>query len=453
MRFTPFILCTIFSFFVEAQISQNVTLKYHWKDDSLVGSAQYNNTYNEIWGYAQNGREYAIIGSTAGTHFFDVTDPVNTQELFFVPGKHTNHSDIVHRDYHDYRGYLYAVADEGFSSLQIIDLRQLPDTVFVVYDSSDKIKNAHNIFIDTATAKLYACNVRTGEPRFAGFQAYSLGNPIDPQLVYESKEFGVHDMFARNDTVFLNSGSNGLIIYNFSNASNPQLLGTVTTYTDQGYNHSGWLDASGEYYYLADETHGMRMKAFDCNALSDLEEVAAFGIDEDTNSIAHNLIWRDHYLFVSYYYDGLQIFDVSNPSNPVRVGYYDTYEGGDYTSYKGAWGVYPLLPSGTILVSDMQSGLYVFSAPNFIGIEEQSSELVQVFPNPFHQKIQINIPSNLRSKNASINIYNSQGVLVYQERKVSEEKDMILSLNLSSGLYLLEFVTENQKYHQKLIKY
>ena len=43
------------------------------------------------------------------------------------------------------------------------------------------------------------------------------------------------------------------------------------------------------------------------------------------------------------------------------AGSFDTYLPEDRDSYRGAWGVYPLLPSGNILVSDMQSGLFVLS--------------------------------------------------------------------------------------------
>ena len=67
-----FFLCLHISF---SQISQNVNLLYNWNEDSLIGSKEYDNVYNEIWGVVVDGREYAIIGSTYGTHFFDVTSP------------------------------------------------------------------------------------------------------------------------------------------------------------------------------------------------------------------------------------------------------------------------------------------------------------------------------------------------------------------------------------------
>ena len=111
--------------------------------------------------------------------------------------------------------------------------------------------------------------------------------------------------------------------------------------------------------------------------------------------MAHNLIIKDNYVYVSHYHDGLWIWDISNPSNPVVVGNYDTYLPDDHDSYRGAWGVYPLLPSGNILISDMQSGLFVLSPP-----ESENSNTVEfnneisIFPNPFHDELNINTNNN-----------------------------------------------------------
>ena len=74
---TIFIL--LFSFFCN---SQEANLIYNWNDTSLVGSWAYDNTYNEIWGFEINNHEFAVIGSTAGTHIFDVS---NVFTKFFPP--------------------------------------------------------------------------------------------------------------------------------------------------------------------------------------------------------------------------------------------------------------------------------------------------------------------------------------------------------------------------------
>ena len=108
--------------FAQAEMGE---LLARWNDSSLIGSSQYNNTYNEIWGLAINNKEYAVIGTTRGTHFIDVTDPTDVYEAYVIDGA-TMGPAVVHRDYHDLNGYLYIVCDEGLNStLQIVDISTL----------------------------------------------------------------------------------------------------------------------------------------------------------------------------------------------------------------------------------------------------------------------------------------------------------------------------------------
>ena len=174
---------------ISAFSQTNANLLFQWDDPSLIGSSMYDNTYNECWGFKINDHEIAVIGSTAGTHFFDVTDPQNSTEVAFVAGAYTG-AGVIHRDYHDYNGYLYAVCDEGNSStLQIIDISNLPNSVTTVYDSDSLFQKAHNIFIDTNTAKLYACAVKHVNPTsYTAMDIYSLSNPTLPPPLYPADE-------------------------------------------------------------------------------------------------------------------------------------------------------------------------------------------------------------------------------------------------------------------------
>ena len=108
-----------------AQSGENLELLFNWNDPTIVGTTAYNNAYNEVWGLVVNEREFAVIGSTSGTHIFDVTDPINTNKfsLFRAQSRNSNYSPRLSRQ----DGYLYAVSDEGNSTLQIIDIKQLPD--------------------------------------------------------------------------------------------------------------------------------------------------------------------------------------------------------------------------------------------------------------------------------------------------------------------------------------
>ncbi|MEO1436125.1 MAG: carboxypeptidase regulatory-like domain-containing protein, partial [Bacteroidota bacterium] len=74
--------------------------------------------------------------------------------------------------------------------------------------------------------------------------------------------------------------------------------------------------------------------------------------------IPHNVHYYNGYLVISYYTDGLIVVDAHEPDILVQVAQVDTWAGGD-GGFNGCWGATPFLPSGLVLASDIQSGLYV----------------------------------------------------------------------------------------------
>ena len=416
---------------ISSNAQQTANLLFNWQDTSLVGSWSYDNTYNECWGMVVNDREIAIIGSTAGTHFFDVTDPANSSEVAFVAGAYTG-LGVIHRDYHDYDGYLYVVCDEGSSStLQIIDVSALPDSVNTVYDSNALLTRSHNIYIDTTSAKMYSCGTN------GTMQVYSLNSPKNPILIY-SYNISVHDAYIINDIAYLNCGSNGLIIEDFTMVDTigdqPTQLASFTSYPDAGYNHSGWLNENKTIYAMLDENHGYDVKLLDVSDLTNISVLSNFNSGVDSQSMAHNGIIKGNLLFISYYHDGLRVFDISDPSNPVQTWEYDTYAPNSHASYKGAWGVYPYLPSGNIIVSDMQTGLYILES--ITAVEPEIKINNRPFPNPAQNHFTI---TNSTANN--ITLYNNLGARVL-DQEIHENQNTIYKGSLSNGLY---FYTLNKK--------
>ncbi|MCO6477454.1 MAG: choice-of-anchor B family protein [Phaeodactylibacter sp.] len=334
------------------------TLLAHWSDENIP-PAFFDNPYHDVWGAVVNGREVGILCSTLGIHFFDLSNTESILEpVAFAPAT-VQGSAIGHRDVKTYLHYAYAVADEGASTLQVIDMSGLPESVEVVYESDEFIRTAHNIFIDEDNARLYAVGGNGFNVRIL-----SLANPEQPELLasYPTAEVPlpyVHDLYVRDNIAYLNAGNAGFIVMDMNDPANPELLGTMTEYTEQGYNHSGWLSEDGQYFYLADETHGRDIKIVDVGDLSDMRVVATMNARSFDGQIPHNVYPQDGLLYVSYYYDGLQVYDVSNPLFPRRVAYYDTYDGPDIEYFAGAWGVF-VLPSGRALISDMNNGFYAF---------------------------------------------------------------------------------------------
>lgn len=465
-KLLPYFFCC-FSFSLFAQ-PQEANLLGTWTDTLIPPTIFFDNPFNEVWGVALNNREIGIIASTLGTHFIDVTDPTNPVELSdaFVAGG-AQGSGIVHRDFHDYRNHLFAVADEGSTStLQIIDISALPDSTSVVYDSNDILNRAHNIFIDSTNARMYSCGARRqGTPGFIHVQIIDIQDPANPVLLKDYNDIPyVHDIYVENNIAYANCGNDGFYVVDFSDIDNPMILGSMTTYPQQGYNHSGWLDLGGEYYYMADETWDMDLKVVDVSNFDDMSVEHTFNAEQTLTTIPHNLIVRCNLLYVSYYYEGLQVYDISDPLNPQRIFFYDTSTRTNTQGYEGAWGVYPFLPSGNILVSDMQNGLFVIEAVSEHACENISSTStpealvnnVKIFPQPASDFINIQFTSSENLSETNIELIDLTGRTIQSlgKKEILEGDNLwnfALKSSIAHGIYFIKISNQNWSITQKLM--
>ncbi|HTY86771.1 MAG TPA: hypothetical protein VMB80_04840 [Candidatus Acidoferrum sp.] len=115
----------------------------------------------------------------------------------------------------------------------------------------------------------------------------------------------------------------GLSLYNISSITNPVLLGcTVTNYG--GYARR--VVVSGNFAYVANDTDGLRI--YDVSSPSNPINVGhindlykADGSPAYNGADAWDLTLSGSYLYVANGSDGLRIYDVSNPANPLHVGH------------------------------------------------------------------------------------------------------------------------------------
>lgn len=475
-----------------SQTSQNLNLMANWQDTNLPEHSGL--IYNEVWGFVHGYREYAILGSAGQTHFIDVTDPSNPAEVARFAGA----VNSIWRDFKTFGHYAYGVADETSTSspsgLQIFDYSGLPGSVIKVYDSNAIVERAHNIFIDEDFGRLYVAGSNT---RPNGLIVLDLTNdPANPVVLASINLPGgyVHDVYVRNNIAYCSHGFNGLYIYDMTNPTTPVLIGNLTSYPNQGYNHSSWLTDDGNFLVFADESFGRPLRILDITDLTDLTIVSTFKSNlvgpTATNSIPHNPLVRGGYAFVSYYQDGIQIFDIRDVVAPEKVAWYDTDTTNvAYTGYDGAWGVYPFLPSHNILGSDQQFGLFILEfddlkpAPVNIsqdftldetgyaemtqntGINNRGKNFpkpvdtytitnepaVKLFPNPIsaNQTLQVNVESSDTYESA---IYDLHGKVLKQGPFVRGNRSETLEVNgITPGVYILVLSSENSSVRKKLI--
>jgi hypothetical protein len=271
----------------------------------------------------------------------------------------------------------------------------------------------------------------------------------------------VHDMFVRNDTVYASGGFDGLYIFKFNDGTTNTFtqLGSLTNYPEQGYNHSSSLTADGNTLIFMDEVpDGRGIKSLDVSNFGNLTINQVFR--SNAGNTPHNpYVIGNDVLIAANYTDGLQIFNISNPSNVVRTGYFDTdtlINFPNYTqAYHGCWGAY-ILPSGVVLASDMQNGLYVFDISQAINStpEQPVSQSVNAYPNPFNSDFFINLQLN-RAQDVTYNVYDNTGRLVLQSRQAMPSGNSLLEVPaeaLLAGVYTVKVEGETFSGTSRLVK-
>ncbi len=322
------------------------------------------NKAEDCWGYVSpSGREYAIIGLSNGTGFVEITDPKNSTIVGHVP------SNRRRRDVKVYRHYVYA-SDER-SPLHVIDMSRIDEGIVVAV--GERTGATHNIFINEDSGYMYHS---VGGP----LNIYDLlTDPERPRLVGQWPG-QAHDVQVVNWTggpydgheiAFVLSGwDQTLDIVDVTDKSSPALIGQ-SSYRRPYYTHQGWLSDDRNYFYFGDELDEVNGEPTTRTMIMDIRDlenpVPAGEFTSEFTSIDHNLYVRDGFIYEANDASGLHIFDASDPADPVWVGYFDTYPPDDGLEYVGAWSVYPFFPSGTVIVSDRDGGLFVLDVSEAIG--------------------------------------------------------------------------------------
>ncbi|MFY9308994.1 MAG: choice-of-anchor B family protein [Bacteroidia bacterium] len=459
----------LLAFSANAQYSnQNVSLLSHWFNPDEVAEPQLGIKYQGVWGWVDvyDGKEYAIIGSSSGTYIIDVSTPTAPVVRDYVPGRR---DQCIWREYKTYGNYLYASSDDQSpNSFQIMDLSYLPDSVHVVHDDVTIFERAHTLYIDGD--KLYCGSVTL--PNGSGYHSmavYSLANPEYPTLLRtlhqdDSTISFAHDMFVRNDTVYASCGYQGLFIYKFNADTTFSLINSLTSYPEQGYNHSSFLAPDGRTLIFCDEVpRDKPVKLLDVSDLQNMSVTSTFKSNE--GATPHNpYIFGSNKAVIAYYQDGVQIYDIGNPAAPVRTGYFDTdtLDGpnNNYnpsgTAYHGCWGAYVDLPSGILLASDMQNGLFVLNADLALGTNDTqnaSTGKATIYPNPAADNVSVML--QLKNKDElSMEVFDITGRKITGKKEVAlpgSSVKIIQTEHLSPGVYIIKITGKEINYAQQLI--
>ena len=329
-----------------AAVSRNVNLLSHLDNYDV---------YSACCSYVHwDGREYAVLGTNIGTSIVNITNPSAPYEVAFIDGELSQW-----REMKQYRTWIYISTEAIGSGIQIVDMTN-PETPFLIANYSTGFNRAHTVTVDTTRALLILNGTRLTNTQ-TGMRVLSLANPTAPVEVASYVADYVHDSWARSDTLFASCISSATMrVFKL----NPPTITELQSWTYPGARtHSAETSRDGRYLYVCDEQNYGTMKVFDIQNLA--AHPMIHEITVNPLAIVHNVHVKRDTAFVSYYTEGVRLFDLTDPSLPAEWGYYDTY-GSFSGGFHGAWEVAPFFPSGTFIVSDIESGLYVFRAtPNY----------------------------------------------------------------------------------------
>jgi choice-of-anchor B domain-containing protein len=351
---------------------------------------------NDIWGHVDlnTEKEYAIIGLINGVAVVDVTTATSPEIVGSITGLSSSWRDIKVYQYFDtptlrWQAYAYSTT-EANEGLTIIDLNDLENGISVVKRQQTD-SSAHNIYISNLD---YGLNIPLanqepavhilGSNNFGGsFRSYALSDPETLGSTYtnssgtridythDAASLIINDVRAQTDCVQTNDNAclvlldfneDELRVWDHTDKNQAIELGS-STYPNAEYTHSGWWSEDKQFVIVHDELDEQKhsinttLNIFNISSLNSPTLVGTW--TGPTRAIDHNGFVRGNRYYMSNYERGVTVLDITDPSDPVEVGFFDTYPVSDNAGFNGAWGVYPFLPSGNILVSDINSGLYI----------------------------------------------------------------------------------------------
>ncbi len=218
--------------------------------------------------------------------------------------------------------------------------------------------------------------VVSGAPNFG-----QVGRVPNPSATDSTSGRGYHDSYVAYDPankrdLFYGAGSGGYYVYDVTDLQNPKLVTSVTGVAGMTNGHTFTPEPTGRYAIIESEYMYAPLRIVDLKpGLDGTVKTISRPIGAwtaDWHDLAHNHEVRWPYVFVGAYEDGLQVFNMMDPTNPYTVGYYRTWDGPHESrsvnnANNGAWQAEVRNADGLIVVADMSTGFWAFKMEGFDG--------------------------------------------------------------------------------------
>jgi hypothetical protein len=297
---------------------------------------------------------YAYISAFSGFEIVDVNNPANPVPVGHVDGSY-NDVRVVNAN-----GKRYAIlAPAGNGRTRVVDVTTpTAPTVVTVIDSY-----SHSLQVQQrgAVTELYLAGLED-------VPAYDITNPASPiQMLSVPLQgmFDTHDLTVDGNMLYVNHGFGGFVAVDISAGNNkPVELARIPA---PAYSHASWLGTANGHKVLLHGDEGltatsdggafMRVYEGDRASPAFMTEIGRYQTRPEVG--IHNIEMHGNLAYIAYYQDGVRIVDLTEPTNPIEIAHYNTWDPvssyGD--GFEGAVGI--RLVDGYIYVADDVRGLLI----------------------------------------------------------------------------------------------
>jgi hypothetical protein len=384
---------TAFAFLFFANISEVPAQKVRLRSQITPACTQVRATSGWKFADIYADGNIAVQGSYGcnGAFIYDLTNPdAPVLASWYNPG---NNQQFLEAIVIGNRGYFGSGSGNG--GVHIVDLTNpySPVQLGTVNSTNGNGYNViHEMMVFDHQGARYLLENFNGTSGNDNIKFINVSNPATPVFKWDlltTDLTWIHAFHIRGNKLYTSGWGGKIDIYNLSDIATqvPNLLGSIN---GNSTNHSSWTSEDGNYLYSARETFDGDLRVYDVtNPAVPLLVRSIRAGDLGINAVTpHNPVVMGNKLYVAWYQAGVQVFDISVPSNPIRVGQYDTFQPAFApteeeiqelsnpdpwdmicnsaslqnalpSSYNGDWAVYPFLGESKVLLGDLTAGLVV----------------------------------------------------------------------------------------------
>ncbi|MCP3064743.1 hypothetical protein LXT21_38825 [Myxococcus sp. K38C18041901] len=306
--------------------------------------------------YVVSANAYLRPGKPGGITVFDVTDrshPV-LKKVISLPDDQLWNSVWVKGD------ALYVASQD--TGIVVFDISDPADPKLVRRVPSSAPYAVHTVLVDGD--RLYGMGLWPSSNTLV----FDVSTPLEPVLLQRlafplaGAYDGAHDAFAYQGRLYISHFEGGLKVVDVANPDDMKLLGTYAYRNTTAHHNAVGTFAGRTLVFEGGENHGAHLRVLDASDPANIVKIGEFRL-RPTTSI-HNMLLVGSRLYVAWYQEGVRVLDVSNPTQPRQVAYYNTHRETDPERtddvFEGAIGI-RIPGDGYVYVVDTSRGLLIMN--------------------------------------------------------------------------------------------